>query len=98
VDELQGIYTRNIHPRMNVFWNAYPDHRGHRAGGGCFRCHNPDLVDGEGRPIPYDCTLCHSILSFESAEPFRFLQPAGEKDPERRMHEFLRDEFLGRDL
>jgi len=94
VTALQAIYQRNIHPLMNVGWNVYPDHRGHRAGGGCFRCHNADMVNSDGVAISHDCTLCHSILAYESPAPFQFLLPAQEQDPERRMHEYLQEEFL----
>jgi len=94
VGTLQAIYQRNIHPVMNVGWNVYPDHRGHRAGGGCFRCHNADLVDSDGAAISSDCTLCHSILAYDSPAPFQFLLPAQERDPARRMHRYLQEEFL----
>ena len=98
VATVQAIYRRNIHPHMNVTWNPYPDHLGHRGGGreGCFRCHNRDMVDAEGKAIPYDCTLCHSILSYDSPDRFQFLLPVREKDPNRAMHRFLQTEFLGR--
>ncbi len=95
VATLQEIYQRNIHPRMRVFWNVYPDHRGHRAGGGCFRCHNAEMVDSQGEAVAHDCALCHSILAYESPEPFQFLLPVGEEEPERRMHLYLQEEFLG---
>ena len=95
VAALQEIYAQNVFPHMNVGWNTYPSHLGHDGLGGCFRCHNRDMVDAEGRPVPHDCTLCHSILALDSATPFRFLQPVEENDPDRRMHEYLRDEFLG---
>jgi hypothetical protein len=97
VTELQAAYERNIHPQMNVGWNSYADHRGHRDGGGCFRCHNRDMVDADGKPIPYNCTLCHSILSYDSVEHFRFLQPVDEKSRDRRMHAYLQAEFLERE-
>ena len=95
VAELQAIYSRNIFPFMQVGWNTYPSHLGHRGQAGCFRCHNADLVDDAGRSIPYDCTLCHSILALDSTSQFQFLLPLDEKDPERKMHRYLRDEFLG---
>ncbi|MCB1184972.1 NapC/NirT family cytochrome c [bacterium] len=97
VAELQAIYAQNIFPQMAVGWNTYRSHLGHRgAGAGCFRCHNPDMVDEAGEAIPYDCTLCHSILAQDSVSPFRYLEPLEAGDPDRRMHQFLRDEFLGR--
>jgi hypothetical protein len=94
VAALQAVYRRNVHPRMNVDWNPYPDHRGHEAGSGCFRCHNREMIDASGASVGHDCTLCHSILAFESPTPFRFLQPVDERDPERSMHHYLQTEFL----
>jgi nitrate/TMAO reductase-like tetraheme cytochrome c subunit len=95
VTELQLIYSNNNFPGMNVGWNTYPTHLGHNNDTGCFRCHNQDMVDEAGQAIPYDCTLCHSILAMDSATEFQFLLPAAKKDPDREMHEFLRREFLG---
>ena len=94
VEALREIYARNIHTGMNIGWNAYPSHIGHDRGTGCARCHNPDLVDETGQSIPYDCTLCHSILAYDSKEPFRFLQPPVKEDPNYWMHIQLRDEFV----
>ena len=95
VAALQLIHRQNVFYPMNVGWNTYPTHLGHKGDGGCFRCHNPDLVDEEGAAIAYDCTLCHSILALDSASEFQFLQPLREKDPDLEMHRFLRSEFLG---
>ncbi len=103
VEALQGIYARNIFPQMNVTWNTYPNHIGHRDGAGCFRCHNKDMVDEQGQAVPYDCTLCHSLLALDSVSRFQFLLPpaaaaadsAGPVDPDRAMHIHLRNEFLG---
>ncbi len=94
VQVLQNIYARNIHPRMNITWDSYPSHIGHRGNTGCFRCHNPNLVDESGRSIRDDCTLCHSILSYDRPEPFQFLQPADPDDVEYLMHLYLQEEFL----
>jgi len=94
VTELQAIYARNIHPTMNIGWNSYASHIGHRHQAGCFRCHNQNLVDERGQTIPYDCTLCHSILAYDSATPFQFLTQPDEQDPDRKMHLYLQSEFL----
>jgi len=94
VQTLEATYRRNIHPRMNVSWGTYPDYLGHDKESGCFRCHNTNLVDVYGQAIPYDCTLCHSFLSYQSPEQFRFLKPVAENDPERKMHQYLQSEFL----
>lgn len=91
---LQAAYRRNIHPGMHISWNAYPSHLGHRRGGGCFRCHNADLVDESGRSISQDCTLCHSILAHESPQPFTYLKTPDPKGREYQAHRTMRSEFL----
>ncbi len=95
VSAVQEIYRQNIFPIMNVGWNAYPSHLGHQGQAGCFRCHNADMVDEGGQAIPYDCTLCHSILAMDSESQFQYLLPLSKEDPDRKMHQYLRDEFLG---
>ena len=95
VAAVQDIYDRNIFPFMNVGWNPYPVHLGHKGEGGCFRCHNKDMVDENGQSIGYDCTLCHSILAQDSRNEFQFLMPLAEDDPDRQMHRYLQEEFLG---
>jgi hypothetical protein len=95
VASLQAAWSRNIHPGMNVTWGSYPSHLGHKADGGCFRCHNADMVDADGAAVNYDCTLCHSILADDSAHPFQFLLPVQEKgDPDAKMHRALQEDFL----
>ena len=96
VKTVREINRRNIHYHMNVGWGDYPTHLGHADGGGCFRCHNPYLVDDEGRTISMECTLCHSILALGESEPFKYLFPVDEEstDREMEMHRYLRDEFL----
>jgi nitrate/TMAO reductase-like tetraheme cytochrome c subunit len=95
VATLRGIFEQNIHESMNVLWNPYPDHIGHRTSPGCRRCHNPDMVDVQGQAIRSDCTLCHSMLAYESPSPFHFLDEPKPTDPEAKMHRHLRREFLG---
>ncbi len=94
VTTLRGIYNRNIHPEMNIRWGTYASHIGHDGGRGCFRCHTQDLVDADQRSIADDCSLCHSILAYGSAEPYQFLLPTDENSPEWPMEQYLRDEFL----
>ena len=94
VIEAVDVWARNVHPGMNIGWGAYPSFLGHSDTPGCFRCHNRDLQDAEGRWISDDCTLCHSILAYGESTPFAYLEPADEKAPNRPMHEYLRDEFL----
>ncbi|NQS98774.1 MAG: hypothetical protein HQ591_09990 [candidate division Zixibacteria bacterium] len=93
IEVLQEIYHRNIHPGMEIEWGSYPNHIGHRSSPGCFRCHNPDMVDEAGNSISNDCTLCHSILAFDSDEPFKHLLPLNEKESEYPMRKYLKEEF-----
>ena len=79
---------------MTLGWNPYPDHRGHRADMGCFRCHNTAMRDEFGAHISNDCTTCHSILAEDAAHPFTNLLPVDESDPAREMHRYLQREFL----
>jgi hypothetical protein len=98
IDEMvtvaRAVYRRNIHHQMNIDWNTYPTHIGHRGGGGCFRCHNPDMVANDGEAVSSDCTLCHSILAYESDRAFAFVQPPDSTSRDYRMHEYLMREFV----
>lgn len=94
VTALQSIYRRNIHPYMNITWGTYPSFIGHQSNeDGCFRCHNQNLVSDDGAVIDHDCTMCHSILSQDSAEPFQYLLPATDSR-DSLMHESLQQEFM----
>lgn len=94
ITTLQNIYNTNIHYGMNVDWGVYPNYLGHKNGGGCFRCHNNDLVDEVGKPIKNDCTMCHSILANDSPQPFMYLQNATNANRDSAMHIYLKSEFL----
>jgi hypothetical protein len=94
--ELAAAHRRNVHPEMRIDWGTYPSHLGHEHGeAGCFRCHNENLVDAEGNTISSDCTLCHSLLAFESPSPFRYLEPLEPAQPDSAMHVYLQAEFTG---
>ena len=94
VTVLQAVYTRNVHPEMNIDWGTYSSHIGHVGDGGCFRCHNSRMVDDNGGAISSDCALCHSMLANGHADPFKFLQPADTTDIDFHMHHYLQNEFL----
>ena len=94
IETLQSIYNRNIHPGMNIVWGSYPNFLGHRQNSGCFRCHNENMVDENGKAITHDCTTCHSILAQEEDQPFKYLQQADKKEKTYQMHRFLQREFL----
>ncbi|MFH1374162.1 MAG: NapC/NirT family cytochrome c [bacterium] len=94
VTVLQNIYNRNIHPGMNIEWGSYASHIGHKGDRGCFRCHNSRMVDDAGNSISDDCALCHSLLSNDHKNPFKYLQPVDTSDVDYQMHQYLQDEFL----
>jgi nitrate/TMAO reductase-like tetraheme cytochrome c subunit len=63
VQEVQKIYSRNYFPEMNVSWHHFPNNIGHLYSPGCFRCHDGKHVSSDGKIIPKDCNICHTILS-----------------------------------
>ncbi len=91
---LKTVYKTNIHVGMNIDWNTYPNYLNHDKDSGCFRCHNNNMVDVENKPINSDCTLCHSILAYDSKEPFQYIKPVSSADKDSAMHVYLQEEFL----
>lgn len=69
IQKLQDIYKSNVFPDMNVFWGTHPMNIGHEKSPGCFRCHNEELRNAEGKPIGQDCDGCHTVLAWDEAEP-----------------------------
>ena len=69
VKSVQGIYNSNVWPSMKIAWGAYPSNLGHTAATGCFRCHDDEHKTVDGRTIPQDCALCHSLLAEDEADP-----------------------------
>lgn len=65
-------YRINVSPEMNVRWNNYADHSGHRNDLGCFRCHDDRHLSGEGAAISQACDGCHELLV--DGAPFSTLQ------------------------
>ena len=53
------------------------------------------MVDEGGRAVPHDCTLCHSILAYDSEGPYQFLGSPDPQGREKAMHLYLQREFLG---
>jgi hypothetical protein len=68
-DVLDEIYSVNVFPSMNVGWGTYPDHIGHEASDGCFRCHDDEHATADGKVISQDCSTCHALLALEEEEP-----------------------------
>jgi nitrate/TMAO reductase-like tetraheme cytochrome c subunit len=65
VSEVQKIFSRNYFPEMHVSWKKFPDNIGHLYYPGCFRCHDGKHVSNEGKVLPRDCSVCHTILAQE---------------------------------
>ena len=66
---LGDLYSVNVFPEMQVWWNTYPEHIGHQSSDGCFRCHGRRLRTEDRQTIPNDCDLCHTILAQEEKDP-----------------------------
>ena len=62
IAEVQRIYHQNFFPEMHVSWQAYPDNIGHKEFPGCFRCHDGNHVNGDGKVISRACDSCHEFL------------------------------------
>jgi hypothetical protein len=77
IAEVQSIYTHNFFPEMKVSWQVYPDNIGHLNSDGCFRCHDGNHVNSQGRPIVHDCRACHVILAQGHSPAPATLAPRG---------------------
>jgi nitrate/TMAO reductase-like tetraheme cytochrome c subunit len=62
IAELQRIYKLTFFPEMKLDWRTHPNNIGHFYFNGCFRCHDDNHVSPEGKVIPKNCDLCHTIL------------------------------------
>ena len=69
---IEGIYARNVFPKMDLGWGYYPvniGHNGYDAEGGCFRCHDGSHTSSDGRAITPDCDTCHTLLASDEPNP-----------------------------
>ena len=66
---LGDIYSVNVFPQMEVWWNTYPEHIGHEQSEGCFRCHGRRLRTEDRETISRDCDVCHSVLAEREVDP-----------------------------
>ena len=66
---LGDLYSYNVFPEMEVWWNTYPEHIGHTASEGCFRCHGRRLRTEDRETISKDCDICHTVLAEEEENP-----------------------------
>ncbi len=68
-DVLGDLYSYNVFPQMQVWWNTYPEHIGHETSEGCFRCHGRRLRTEDRETISRDCDVCHTVLAEEEENP-----------------------------
>ena len=66
---LGDIYSVNVFPKMEVWWNTYPEHIGHESSDGCFRCHGRKLRTADRETISQDCDTCHTVLAEKEKDP-----------------------------
>ncbi len=68
---LADLYRQNVYPRLEITWDTYPSHLGHRGEEvdtrGCFRCHDDKHETADGDSLSQDCDLCHEILQEEES-------------------------------
>ncbi len=66
---LGDIYSVNVFPQMEVWWDTYPEHIGHETSDGCYRCHGRRLRTAERETISKDCDVCHTVLAEREENP-----------------------------
>jgi hypothetical protein len=66
---LGDIYSVNIFPQMNVWWDTYPNHIGHDQSDGCLRCHKRRMRTADRQQVSNDCDTCHVLLADEEENP-----------------------------
>ncbi|MDJ0792666.1 MAG: hypothetical protein QNI98_00375, partial [Woeseiaceae bacterium] len=66
---LGDIYSVNVFPGMEVWWDVYPDHIGHEQSDGCLRCHRRSMRTADRKQVSNDCETCHVVLAEEEENP-----------------------------
>ena len=66
---LGDVYSVNVFPQMNVWWDTYPNHIGHEQSPGCGRCHAKKMRTSEREEISNDCDTCHVLLAEKEENP-----------------------------
>jgi len=69
VEALGDVYSVNVFPNMEVWWDTYPNHIGHQQSPGCSRCHTRSMRTAERKQISGDCDACHILLAQEEKDP-----------------------------
>lgn len=60
-DVVAAIWNATVFPGMKVDGASYPSHIGHTSWPGCFRCHDGKHVSADGKVLPNDCAVCHTL-------------------------------------
>jgi hypothetical protein len=68
-EALGDLYSVNVFPNMQVWWDTYPNHIGHEQSAGCTRCHKRSMRTAERVQISDDCDNCHILLAEEEENP-----------------------------
>jgi hypothetical protein len=68
-EALGDIYSVNVFPQMNVWWDTYPNHIGHEQSDGCTRCHNRKMRTEDRVQIRDDCDICHIVIAEKEESP-----------------------------
>jgi len=68
-EALGDIYSTNVFPTMNVWWDTYPNHIGHKQSPGCSRCHTRKMRTADRKSISGDCDVCHVLLADREEDP-----------------------------
>ena len=68
-ETLGDIYSVNVFPQMQVWWNTYPNHIGHEESPGCYRCHDKKMRTAERVEITSECDACHTVLADREENP-----------------------------
>jgi nitrate/TMAO reductase-like tetraheme cytochrome c subunit len=66
---LGDVYSVNVFPQMQVWWDTYPNHIGHEQSDGCFRCHKRGMRTADREQVSNDCENCHVLLAEEEENP-----------------------------
>jgi len=80
ISETQRIFKTYFFPEMKTNWESNPNNIGHLYSSGCFRCHDGDHVNNQGKVISNNCSVCHTVLS-DSASPAKGLNTSPIQHP-----------------
>ncbi|MGD8922175.1 MAG: NapC/NirT family cytochrome c [Candidatus Zixiibacteriota bacterium] len=73
-ETLVQIYNENFFPIMKTDYRVRENNLSHFVNDGCFRCHDGEMADQNGRKIPHDCKTCHLIIAQGPSELVDSLQ------------------------